>query len=109
MAVVGIRFGSVSSDSLCMLAILSLDVRPSAVCVHKVNGATFDIEVLRSEVLGKNFEWYSSRFQEILKVSFAGTELGEVSINLTVVDELKYQFEEAKVWEIAKNPLVVGK
>ena len=105
-----IRYNSITTDNVCLLAMLALDVRPSAVCCYERKGVsgTYDVEVLRSETIGTSFDHLANRFGELLKKSFGGTNMGDIHFELKVVDALTYKFQEQKACELAKNPLVLG-
>ena len=79
-----------TSDTIHMLAVLALDVRPSSVNVQVEGDMVFHIEVLRHETIGRHFDSYVSRFRDLLERKLIGVD-GDVT--LSVVDELSQVFE----------------
>ena len=96
---------TVTTDSIHLLAVLALDVRPSSVNVNVEGHMAFHIEVLRHETIGRHFDGYVTRFKETMDRAFMGTDMGEVDISLEVVDTLSKVFERQ---EAAPTTLVVG-
>ncbi len=97
-----------NTDNVAILAVLSLDVRPSSICVIRVAAGKFEVQVLRHEIIGRSFEFYCQRFAGILQERFKGTDLGGLDFDIVVVDELEYKFEAQKAWDIATNPIKVS-
>ena len=99
---------NITTDNICVLAILTLDVRPSSVCVTKQTRIHYELQVLRAETIGRPFEIYAQRFKEALNEMFEGTTLGYLRIDVVVVDDLAQPFEAQQPWTLATTPIKVG-
>lgn len=89
-----------STDNIALMAVLALDVRPSSVCVLVSGFGKYTIEVLRHETIGRPFASYVVRFKEVLSKAFAGTQLGEINLEVVVVDQLTFAFKEQLTWNL---------
>jgi len=99
---------TLTTDNIAILAILTLDVRPSSVCISRVGNTHFEVQILRSETLFRPFDHYVQRFGGILTERFKNTALGNVQFDVKIVDALDYVFEEQRAWKLATSPVRVG-
>lgn len=98
---------NLNTDNLHFLAVITLDVRPSSLCVTRITGQHFELQVMRHEVIGRPFDFHVQRFVGILRDRFKGTQLGNLKFDVVVVDELTRKFEEQDPWKVATSPITV--
>jgi hypothetical protein len=99
----GVGQVNLTTDNIHLLAVLSLDVRPSSVCVLKMTAGSYQVQVMRHEALGRPFNVLAHRFEQTLLRMMPLH--GALTFDVKLVDKLDRAFEEQDTWTLATSPI----